>query len=247
MHYFLHSHSAVGQFHAHDDAAAELEDMVRRFDAIFPLIEKGLAYLVVDERLESTTSLISGHPFLSLVNRLKHGLVVRWFIYTKNRSKRLSAPLGAAKFLDLPQRAEVREGDVLTDMLVERPHWLSFSGTITFTSSRIEIRQSGNTHDQANSSSFGAMTATWPRYERSPKHRLEEYVLSGELVSAMDLDDIDAQGALLTSIEHRGNKFAIVREKYYRFLATNVGSIPQTYHGFRVRREDVPANVLHAL
>jgi len=246
--YCLHSVSAQSQHATLPHARAALICMLGRLEKLRPMLQRGHARVMYDELLEQKSLEHSQRNFLGLVNTLPKDVRLRWFVAIKNHAQVSRVEQIEAVIEDFPSRASRTTGQVPVDFISEHHVWMSFSGTTTFDSMRVEI-----THHLAapvvvsNCSNESSLTQDWPVYEPSPKHRLEEYQRNGVSVSAMDLTQSDAQAALLVSLEFEGSKYVEVRGKIYRFIPTNPSGAPPTFHGFRVNSNLIPQQVFALL
>lgn len=245
----LHQLSAQKQHAAVEQAQAAVTCMLRRLERLSPLIQNKLVEVLYDRGLEGQSLETSNRNFLGLVNTLSPDYRRRWFIAVKNYATPSESERIDVSVKDIPDRVAQVDGLAPNDFISEHHSWLSFVGTPVFDCARVEISyeevrrqvEVGNYCDEAS------LVRSWPVYEASPKHRLEEYQRNGLRVSAMDLSSPDAQAALTIALEIDGSRYAVVRGKIYRFLPTNSGHVPPTFHGFRVRTEDIPENVLKVL
>ena len=245
--YCLHRVSAQGHFATVAQSQAALGCMLSRIDRLRPLLEKGLARLLCDRMVNMATLDASGKNIAALAN-MSRDFAQRWFLAMKNRAALYDGNEIAVTAVDLPNRASTVTGLVPSQLVRQDYVWMSFRGTGAFDSLEVEVAapgvlplKLGNCFDEAS------LIRSWPVYERSPKHRLEEYQRNGVVVSPMDLSDADAQAALTVAQAFGGSLYAEVRSKIYRFLPTSAGSIPPTYHGFRVTQESVPSGVFDLL
>ena len=222
--------------------------MLSRLETLRPLRQHRLAEILFD-RLVELRSLDRGQRnLIALANTLSRDERTRWFSVIKNhtdppRTERISVDV-----FDYPARAAVIRGEVPEEFVASQRIWLSFSGTELFESAQVVVDR-GNSRDTilGNCANLQSLIRDWPVYVASTKHRLEEYVRNGDAVSPMDLSQTDAQAALLVARDFGGSRYAMVRSKIYRFLPTNTGASPPTFHGFRVANDQVPAQVYKLL
>jgi hypothetical protein len=243
--YCLHNLSARSQHATADDARAALKSMLNRLERLRPLVQRKRAVVLYDSMLEAQSIEQSNRNILGLVNTLPRDDRVRWFIAVKNHADSASPAVVPVTVTDVPDRRSELPGVAPEEFVSEQNSWLSFNGTTVFDSPQIEVKRTAEMLVKAipNVVDLPSLERDWPVYVRSPKHRIEEYTQGGMIVSAMDLSDVDAHQALLVSLEAEGGRYAFVRGKFYRFVATGGIAAPPTFHGFRVRDFDVPAEV----
>ncbi len=246
--YCLHVNSAQRQSMTTEQVRATIRCMIYRLELLRPLIGCGRTFLVYDESLEMQSIESSGKNILGSVNSLSTDDRTRWFLATKTFARRSTSDQVAVGMQDLPSRSLTFNGVAPLEFVSTVSAWMSFSGTALFCAERIEVScPSTGAVVVRNCFDESSLTRDWPEYEPSPKHRLDEYVRCGVRVSAMDLTKEDAQAALLVAKEYEGSRYALVRGKIYRFIATNPGGVRPVFHGFRVESKLVPQPVFAML
>jgi hypothetical protein len=242
--YCLHHLSVQEQHFTLAQAQTSVLCMLSRLERLRPLLQRKRARVIYDHRVEIGSLERSARNFLGLVNTLSSDLRVRWFIAVKNHTHKPEADRISVAINDFPEWLAHICGTVPEEFVAHQHTWLSFGGTQVFDSLRIEIStQSTALTILANCSNEQSLVNEWPIYEPSSKHRLDEYLRNGVIVSAMDLSVTDAQAALLVAEEFEGSRYVAVRGKIYRFIPTSAASIPPIFHGFRLDDRLVPEGV----
>jgi hypothetical protein len=222
--------------------------MLRRLERLRQLRQHKKANILYDEAIEGLSLERTNGHFLALINSLPADYRQRWFLATKNHVDLCKDHPLDVDATDLPERERTISGAVPHAMLSKDSTWLSFNGSGVFDGGQIEITcQAEQPLTVDNCYDELSLTRSWPVYEPSPKHRLEEYQRNGVRVSPMDLSIEDAQAALLVAEERGDDRFALVRGKFYRFVLTNTGAVAATYHGFRIESGELAPDVLQVL
>jgi hypothetical protein len=229
---------------------AAIAEMVSCFKYILPTLEWRRPRLIYDDSIEARGLIPGSAGFISEVNALSNGDIKRqWFIYTRNRALRTQSELSTvcvSSDYD-GENGESIKGQIRRDLLQHGSKWLSFGGTKLNMQRRLRIRENGSALISViNASDLNAFQLWWPRYEASEKHRKTGYFRAGgEWVSPMPLDDHTAHEVLMTSVEHCGDRYARHGSEYYRFPKTHPDG--EIYHGFLVKRDEIPDSVLKDL
>lgn len=215
--------------------------MLSRLDTLRPLLQRNRAILLYDAWLEACSLERNNRNFLALVNSLPRDARVRWFSAVKKLAKPPEGEAVDVAARDLPDRRGTIVGGAARDFVGRECVWLSFIGTEVFDVRQVEVTLPDVTAVViANCVDGESLVRGWPKYEASPKHRLEEYRVGGVEVSEMDLAPEDAQAALLVSVPFEGSRYVAVRGKVYRFIITQEGGERPIYHGYRLGDRFVP-------
>lgn len=247
--YCLHRLSVHRQAMNYDQARNFLLCMIKRLERLQPLITSGKLTLMYDSMIETNSLEHTGvNLFLSTVNSLPPDERTRWFFAIKSLGKSSNDSDLNVKLQDFHKEDSTFTGTVPSDFVSQNNMWLSFPGSEFFKAKCVKASIDDNEQTLLRScSNMETMVQNWPKYEASPKHRLEEYTRGGEHISPMDLLQDDAQAALLVAIDFNGSKYSQVRGKIYKFVPTNLRAQPPTFHGFRLENKSVPQAVFEML
>lgn len=228
---------------------ALLSDITECFDYILPALDCGKTKLFYDPILDSQ-SFFAGESVIESISRLggKRGpdLRKKWFLYTKNRSRKL--PDDHCAVLLLSKDAGIDQsisGKFHKSFLIDDySSLLSFGGHPILQSGLITVCSPPDTSfEKRNAWHADSVALLFPQYEPSQKHRMESYFdrERGEHVAPMQLNPSEAQILLIQSIKHEGDYWGFHRHRqsFYRFKLTG-GNV---YHGFEVNDYEVPSVV----
>ncbi|MGD9817167.1 MAG: hypothetical protein AB7V04_00560 [Desulfomonilaceae bacterium] len=214
---------------SHVHATEILLCMIKRLERLQPLIRSGKLTLLYDSMV-GTKSLENSKKdiLLSTINSLPTDIKTRWFIAIKSMAQISNSSDMNVELQDFHKDDSKFTATVPSDFVSQNNMWLSFSGTEFFKAKCIKASIDENQLILLrNCSSMETMVQDWPKYEPSPKHRLEEYSRGGEHVSPMDLLQNDAQAALLVAIDFNGSKYSQVRGKIYRFVQMSLTALKE--------------------
>lgn len=235
------NHHSIHQYKKICDFEQSLLQIVNCLSYVIPLVKLNKLNIFYDEQVADVTCLISGESFVSCLSKVSdRDLRQKWYLYTRNNC--IVAEGDSYSVAISSHKDKDKENPLLLkkDFFSNGVNWVSFDGLVFFSEIRYFIKGSGNNITEIrNAVSFQDFAAMWPIYEASPKHKKEGYYRSkGVYVSPMTLSHDEAQSALLSSIEIRGERFARVGNKYVRYLKTYIDK--EIYHGFEIDKDNFP-------
>lgn len=243
--------AAVGQGTTADQAQTLLQNVVECFEFLLPALLAERAVLLYDSRLEQMP-IIAGEPLVATLGRLggRTGpdLRRRWYLYTRNRAKKLTGDdVHAVLEVVNGELADVLDGDLPNGVVNELSDFLSLGGTKVLESPLLRLVAGGVSSERRNAHDRDSLSVFLPKYVASPKHRKESYFdhERNESVAPMPLSDADAQEVLLCGVQHKGDYWGYHsdRRAFFCFKATRGNE----YHGFELPEAEVPAGVVQLL
>lgn len=249
--FFVNSLAQSGQCQSIEDAEVMIRGVIECIEYLLPALINDRAVLLHDPR-QDDKSLVPGESLHTTISKFggKNGPDLRrkWFLYTKNRSKKLNAQTIEVTL----SSAEVDPSESVKGSIEETVHHeghflLSFGGSRLFQSSCLQISSSKASSTHSNAYDRATLIPLLPLYEPSDKHRKEPYFdpVRKEHVAAMPLSKDEAQEVLLHGIEHAGDYWSYHqrRNTFFRFKVT----LNTVYHGFEVSMLDVPLALVRKL
>lgn len=240
----LNSSSAMGQCPTATELEVVLQELFKCIHYLHPALSKNTLRIYWGEEIHGRY-LHSGRgaPFEAAISALNaRDLKTKWFFVSRNffHPKR-----GSENFVaDIRSAVGVDRhvGEIFLEAIRDINHWLSFcSGE--FDAPDVLVHGAG---PKRNAAYLADLMAWLPIYAASPKHKTDEYMRRGWVVSKMDLSDADAQVALLGAVPAKQGKsrFAKFGGQYYRFLPSGGSTTRQEFHGFVVNPKLIPSALM---
>ncbi len=250
QHFYINPLSMNGQCHTYAECKKSLSQFLEMADYCRGPVSTGQLKIYYDPRLERR-SLKEGEEFSKTIGKLADPDLSRlWYIFTR-KSEKLDWESGVDISVHCnTSKKEIVCGEVHKKLPGKDNQWISLSGDPVFDKCALQATPQGRQAVSiSNASSRLSLSDCLPKYEPNTKHRKEDYYLGGNVVSAMPLDDEQAQRILLLSVDANGSSdrwsWHDGRKEYYRFKLTHPGK--NIFHGFRVQEGEVPADVIRKL
>ncbi len=250
QHFYINPLSINGQCHTYAECGKLLSQFLEMADYCKGPVSTGQLKIYYDPRLEQR-SLKNGEEISKTIGNIPPGLAGpdlsrRWYIFTR-KSEKLCRQSGVdiSVHCNAAKKAIV-SGEVHKKLPEKNNQWISLSGDPVFDEGALQATPQGKQSVSIKNASLLSSLSDWlPKYESNPKHRKEDYVINGNVVSAMPLDAEEAQRTLSLSVDANGSSDRWSRhddrQEYYRFKLTHPGK--NIFHGFRVQESDLPADV----
>lgn len=226
--------------------------IVECFKEIAPAVGAGRYSVSCSADIDSS-NLISGQEFSATVQNFRGrdaDICRLWFTYTKNRFDCDTASSLVFEIRSTDSRVSGSHiGSAPPEKLTEEFTWLSFGGTPTLESPKLDVvRSDTKTYTVENAHTPKRLNEIIPRFEHSEKHKRYPYYDTSlkENVAAMPIRDIDkANGLLRSGIPYEADFFSFdkLSQKYFRFKNTRIN----IYHGFEVEVSEIPSSILRRL
>jgi hypothetical protein len=243
---------SISQCGSRQQFEALLSDVVDCFEYLLPALTCGNTEIFFDRLLEDK-SVLTGEILSDSIYHLggKRGpdLKRKWFLYTRNRAKKLPEEHCAATLsTGNCEPAQCISGKYPIDFTIGEYGLISFGGHPVLQSPTIKISCPPlPVFLNPNAWNMDSVVSLLPKYIPSQKHGTEPYFdhSRGEHVAPMQLPPEEAQTLLIESIKEGSDYFGFHKRtrRFYRFRLTG-GNI---YHGFQVEEHELQASTIKAL
>lgn len=249
--FVINSLAQSSQCQSMDKAEVILGQMIDCFDYLLPALLHHRAVLLHDSR-QDFRSLVVDESFHTTIANLsgKNGPILRrkWFLYTKNRAKKLTdETIDVTLSASDPNVPGSVQGQIDKSVHREEHSFISFGGSTLLESACLQIDSCHSHSTHPNAHDRASLSQLLPQYHPSSKHRKESYFdhVRKEHVAAMPLTNEEAQEILLKGIEQAGDYWSYHhgRDSFFRFKLT----LGNEYHGFIVSLQELPPDLAQRL